>query len=79
MTEGRNLPLARYVLEWITAEQEGDMCEWTEPCYEPPLAEILADPIVRALMRRDRVEHGDIVELLARLATAHPESSLAAA
>ncbi len=55
------------------------MCEWTEPCYEPPLAEILADPIVRALMRRDRVEHGDIVQLLARLATGHPQSSLAAA
>ncbi len=31
------------------------MCEWTEPRYEPSLAEMLDDPIIRALMRRDRV------------------------
>jgi hypothetical protein len=55
------------------------MCEWTEPCYEPPLAEILADPIVQALMVRDRVKHREIVELLTRKATAAPKSSLAAA
>jgi hypothetical protein len=63
----------------MSGKEEGDMCEWTEPCYEPPLAEILADPIIRALMVRDRVKHGEIVELLARLAAKAPESSLAAA
>jgi hypothetical protein len=55
------------------------MSEWAEPCYEPPLAEILADPIVRALMVRDGVDSGEIVELLARIATRTLNSSLATA
>jgi hypothetical protein len=62
-----------------SAGGERDMCEWTEPCYEPPLAEILADPIIRALMARDRVENDEIIELLLRIAEDETESSLVAA
>lgn len=40
------------------------MCEWAEPRHEPPLAEILAEPIIRAVMRRDRVEPDEIMALL---------------
>jgi hypothetical protein len=40
------------------------MCEWAEPRHEPPLAEILAEPVIRAVMRRDGVEPGEIMALL---------------
>ena len=55
------------------------MSEWAEPCYEPLLAEILAEPIIRALMVCDRVEHSEIVALLLRIATKMAEVTLAAA
>ncbi|HVJ52774.1 MAG TPA: hypothetical protein VM689_09945 [Aliidongia sp.] len=41
------------------------MSDWTEVRGEPLLADMLADPIVQALMQRDRVEHRDI-ELMVR-------------
>lgn len=42
------------------------MSDWAEAFHEPPLADILADPIIQALMMRDRVEHRDIEQLFAR-------------
>jgi len=55
------------------------MCEWTEPRYEPPLAEILNEPIIRALMSKDRVENREILDLLSRIAAVVSPSTLAAA
>jgi hypothetical protein len=55
------------------------MSEWAEPRHEPPLAEILAEPIIRALMACDRVEHEDIIELLARAASRVREPARVAA
>lgn len=55
------------------------MCEWTEPRYEPPLAEILNEPIIQALMSRDRVENREILDLLSRIAAVAAETTLAAA
>ena len=55
------------------------MCEWTEPRYEPPLAEILNEPIIRALMSRDRVENREILDLLSRIAAVASESTRVAA
>jgi hypothetical protein len=55
------------------------MSEWAEPCHEPSLAEILAEPIIRALMACDRVEHDEILNLLARAATRPSEPARAAA
>jgi hypothetical protein len=53
--------------------------EWTEPCYEPSLMEILGEPIVRALMERDRVEQNEIIELLTRFEANSPKMARAAA
>lgn len=55
------------------------MSEWAEPRHEPPLAEILAEPIVRALMACDRVERDEIIELLLRAAAKSHEPTRAAA
>jgi hypothetical protein len=54
------------------------MSQWIDPYHEPPLGEILADPIIRALMLRDRVERDEIVELLSRIAARPSEFVLAA-
>jgi hypothetical protein len=43
------------------------MSDWTKAHDEPLLAEILADPIIQALMARDRVEHRDIERLMRKL------------
>jgi hypothetical protein len=37
-------------------------------CYEPTLAEMLADPIVKAVMRADAVEEREIAALFDRVA-----------
>jgi hypothetical protein len=55
------------------------MCEWTEPRYEPPLAEILNEPIIRALMSRDRVENREILDLLSRIAAVASQNTRVAA
>jgi len=40
---------------------------------EPRLADMLADPIIRALMERDRVAHRDIEQMLRKLSEASEE------
>lgn len=43
------------------------MGDWTKAHGEPLLADILADPIIRALMERDRVAHQDIERMMQKL------------
>jgi hypothetical protein len=48
---------------------------WGEPGAEPPLGEVLADPIVHAVMRRDGVSRAALDSVIAgaqrRLRTRH--------
>jgi hypothetical protein len=37
---------------------------WATFGHEPPLAELLGDPIIQVLMRADGVAAGDVVELI---------------
>ena len=46
------------------------MSDWMHAHDEPRLADMLADPIIRALMARDRVEHRDIEQMLRKLSEA---------
>jgi hypothetical protein len=55
------------------------MSQWIDPYHEPPLGEILADPIVRALMLRDHVERHEIIDLLSRIAARPSPLALATA
>ncbi|TBW38201.1 hypothetical protein EYW49_09630 [Siculibacillus lacustris] len=38
-----------------------DLRDWTDPCLEPSLSEILADPMMELVFRRDSL-HRDNVE-----------------
>jgi hypothetical protein len=44
--------------------QTHDSRDWTDPCLEPTLAEILADPMMELVFRRDSLERGDVEKLL---------------
>ena len=43
------------------------MADWTESRREPSLGDVLADPIILALMQRDHVDGADLERLFARL------------
>jgi hypothetical protein len=45
------------------------------PCDEPTLDQLLAEPIVQQLMRRDRIDEASIRHLLQETAAARPGSS----
>ena len=40
---------------------------WGRPGIEPPLGEVLADPIVQAVMRRDRVSRAALQSVIAHV------------
>jgi hypothetical protein len=53
------------------------MSDWTKAHDEPLLADILADPIVQALMKRDHVEHRDIEQMIQSLNEANTQEARA--
>ncbi len=53
----RSVPAARVRVRWPRLEEEGP---YAHGGVEPPLAEVLRDPIVRALMRRDGVRPEEV-------------------
>lgn len=44
-------------------------------CREPSLNEIMQDPIVKALMRRDAVKEAELLRLMARVGAAYDFSA----
>jgi len=44
----------------------GDCPPWGKPGTEPPLCEVLADPLVHAVMRRDGVSRAALDSVIAR-------------
>lgn len=38
--------------------------DWTDPCLEPTLSEILADPMMELVFRRDSLIRDDVEKLL---------------
>ena len=53
----RSVPAARVRVRWPRLEEEGP---YAHGGVEPPLEEVLRDPIVRALMRRDGVKPEEV-------------------
>jgi len=46
-------------------ELAGDCLPWGRPGIEPPLREVLADPLVQAVMRRDGVSRAALESVIA--------------
>lgn len=45
----------------VDHERSQDLRDWTDPCIEPTLSEILSDPMMDLVFRRDQL-HRDHVE-----------------
>lgn len=43
---------------------DGDLRDWTDPCIEPTLAEILSDPMMDLVFRRDQTRRDSVEKLL---------------
>jgi hypothetical protein len=46
---------------------------WSNACVEPPLWDVLADPIVLSLMRADRLKRKDVLAAVAVAAERAPD------
>lgn len=54
--------MTEYVL--ASPEVELDPRDWTDPCIEPSLAEILSDPMMDLVFRRDQTRRDHVEKLL---------------
>lgn len=46
-----------------------DLRDWTDPCIEPSLAEILSDPMTELVFRRDHLRRDNVEHFLRDLAS----------
>jgi hypothetical protein len=51
------------------AEPNPDLRDWTDPCVEPTLSEILADPMIQLVFRRDSLDRDHVEHFLRNHAT----------
>jgi hypothetical protein len=59
----------------LKAESLVESKETMSPCHEATLDQLLAEPIVRQLMRRDRIDEATIRDLLQATSSAPPAAS----
>ena len=54
--------MTEYVL--ASPDAEFDPRDWTDPCIEPSLSEILSDPMMDLVFRRDQTRRDHVEKLL---------------